>query len=75
LYIVKYVGEERALEAIKQLNGKRAFPFNIARILKIKLPEESELPSLEETKVKNQNQEKAKMEINKMKKMLRMRVS
>lgn len=44
-YLCQRVGEERALAAIGRLKGgQRAYPLNIARVLKIRLPEEALLP-------------------------------
>lgn len=38
-YIVARVGEARALEAIARLGNRKPFPINIARALKLDLPE------------------------------------
>ena len=47
LYIINHVGLERAQQAMTQLGTKRAYPLNIARVLKLILPEEQYLPELE----------------------------
>lgn len=44
-YLVNRVGEERARAAIGRLKGaQRPYPLNIARLLKVELPEEALLP-------------------------------
>ena len=44
-YLCERVGEQRARAAIGQLKGRqRAYPLNIARVLKVQLPEEALLP-------------------------------
>jgi len=50
LYIVNLVGEKIAIEAFKKLGNRKPYPLNIARILKIQLPTEEFLPSLDSEK-------------------------
>jgi len=48
-YIVERVGEARALAAIADLPGKRRpYPFNIAKVLGLPMPDEADLPLLPE---------------------------
>jgi hypothetical protein len=52
-YLVERVGEERALAAISRLAGKRrAYPFNIAKVLGVTLPGEADLPLPPEARTK-----------------------
>ena len=45
-YLCQTVGEDRARAAIGRLKGgQKAFPLNIARVLKVQLPEEALLPA------------------------------
>lgn len=46
-WLCSRVGEDRARAAIAQITGSRkAFPLNIARVLKLDLPPEDRLPAL-----------------------------
>ncbi len=47
LYIIDRVGQERAQQAINKLGNKTAYPLNVARVLKLKLPDEQYLPELD----------------------------
>jgi hypothetical protein len=49
LYIVERVGEAHATAAIGRLAGRRRpYPFNIAKVLGIRLPDAADLPLLPE---------------------------
>lgn len=52
LYVVRRVGEDRALAVIPQLGNRKPYPLNIARFLKIDLPSEEFLPLPEKDKSK-----------------------
>ena len=53
LFISERVSDKTILErAITQLGNRKRFPFNVARTLKIELPQESELPLLEPEQTK-----------------------
>lgn len=47
-FLVREVGEEKIIEARSLLCGRRAFPLNLARILRVQLPEQLQfLPTVE----------------------------
>ncbi len=51
LWICQRVGEQAARAAIAQIKGARKpFPFNVAKVLQIELPEDKYLPVLDEEK-------------------------
>lgn len=72
-YLCQYVGERRARAAIAQLKGgQRAYPLNIARILKIDLPEESLLPiSDAEVDARREGRDQGSRALSEMRKLLR----
>ncbi len=47
LYIVNKVGLEGAYQAIGELGNRKAYPLNIAKVLRLELPREEFLPELE----------------------------
>ena len=59
LYLIDRVGECRALEAIRHLGNRRPFPANIAKVLKIKFPQEDLLPYPPEQQQRNYDAGKA----------------
>lgn len=38
-YIISCVGEDVAFDALSRLNGRRPFPLNVAKLLKIEFPQ------------------------------------
>jgi hypothetical protein len=70
LWIVSRVGERAALEAIGRLPGaKKPFPMNIAKVLKLSLPDERDLPQTPEAI--DASRQAAERELANMKKALR----
>jgi hypothetical protein len=72
-YLCQLVGEERALAAISQLKGgQRPYPLNIARVLKIQLPEEAQLPRSDaQERARQAGQDQAARTLADLKRMLR----
>jgi len=72
-YLCERVGEQRARAAIGQLKGRqRAYPLNIARVLKVQLPEEAMLPSSDaQQQAKRRGEDAAARGIAEMKRRLR----
>ncbi len=50
LYIIDRVGQERAQQAISELGNRKAYPLNVAKVLKLDLPDEQYLPELDGVK-------------------------
>jgi hypothetical protein len=70
LWIVNRVGERTALEAICRLPGQsKPYPLNIARVLKLSLPDERDLPQTPEAI--DASRQAAERELANMKKLLR----
>jgi len=72
-YLCQRVGEQRARAAIGQLKGRqRAYPLNIARVLKVRLPEEAMLPRSDaQQRARQRGQDAAARGIAEMKRRLR----
>jgi len=72
-YLCGLVGEQRARAAIGQLKGRqRAYPLNIARVLKVQLPDEAKLPRSDaQQQARQRRQDAAARSIAEMKRLLR----
>ena len=71
-YLCQTVGEARAREAIGRLKGgQRPYPLNIARILKVQLPEEALLPPSEaQLQAREQGEDQASRSLADMRRLL-----